>query len=187
MIDLRIKGLPNTVCVNGSLFKIKTDFREWLKFGEIIKEKDLTILDLKFIFDEEIEDIVLIAFHKEFLKALIGFYSNPNTTPKSESGDGEEILDYIQDGEYIVASFMAEYRLDLTTVDNLHWHMFKALFLGLKDDSKIKQIMSFRSYKKSELKYDEQCARLKESWRLPRKSDNNEEIMREINEEFYNS
>ena len=47
MIDLRKRNLPNTICVNGGFFSIKTDFREWLKFGELIKNKDIEIPNVK--------------------------------------------------------------------------------------------------------------------------------------------
>ena len=54
MIDLRKKNLPNTICVNGGFFSIKTDFREWLKFGELIKSKDLKAKQVLYLFKNEI-------------------------------------------------------------------------------------------------------------------------------------
>lgn len=38
MIDLRIKGLPNSIEVGGKSYLLNTDFREWLKFGEMLKD-----------------------------------------------------------------------------------------------------------------------------------------------------
>ena len=39
MIDLRTKGLPEQINVGNSFFTIKTDFRDWLKFSENLKNE----------------------------------------------------------------------------------------------------------------------------------------------------
>ena len=101
MIDLRKRNLPNTVCVNGGFFSIKTDFREWLEFGELIKNKDVTARQFLYLFKNDIPS-------ENPFQALLDFYVNPNITPKKqESDDGKVIIDYIEDGEYIVGSFLA--------------------------------------------------------------------------------
>ena len=82
---------------------------------------------------------------------------------------------------------MSAYGIDLTTVD-MHWHLFKALFLSLPDNSKIKQIMSMRAYKKSNESYDQTSIKLKETWRLPDMADEElDELNEEINSLFYNA
>jgi hypothetical protein len=182
MIDLRNKSLPDTIKVNGKDFFINTDFRLWLKFGEMIND-NRPLSDYLFLIKEG-EDIPLANFFPQ----LVEFYSNPNLTPKDTNNTSrDKIIDYIEDGEYIVASFMQDYRIDLTSVD-MHWHMFKALFSGLRDDTKIKQIMSMRSYKKSHKSYEAQCEENKRVWSLPQtKHKVSKETMNEINSLFYNS
>ena len=108
-------------------------------------------------------------------------------TPRQDNSPNHDIIvDYVLDGEYIVASFMQAYHIDLTQCD-MHWHMFKALFIGLPEDTKISQIMSMRSYRKSNIGYEEQCRKLKSIWTLPNSNvANNEELIEEINNEFYN-
>ena len=83
------------------------------------------------------------------------------------------------------------YHIDLTSVE-MHWHLFKALFVSLPDECMIKKIMSYRSYKQSNEKYETQMNDLKNSWKLPTKEQqeqakNQKEIMDEINNEFYNA
>ena len=121
MIDLRKKSLPNCIECNGRLFSIKTDFREWLEFGELIKSKDLKAKQILYLFKNEIPS-------ENPFQALLDFYVNPNITPrKQENDDGRIVLDYIEDGEYLVGSFWNAYGIDLTTIEELHWHTFQAL------------------------------------------------------------
>lgn len=157
MIDLRFKGLPNTVCVNGKSFLIKTDFREWLKFGELIK-KTRPYKEYFYLFEKDIPTI-------EFFSELMNFYLNPNSTPIDiGSSSNKKLLDWIEDGEYVVSSYLAIYDIDLIQVDNLHWHKFQALFRGLPDDSKIMQIMGYRAYKKSNKNMEEQYQKQCDMW-----------------------
>ena len=180
MIDLRKKSLPNCIECNGKLFSIKTDFREWLKFGELIKSKDLKAKQILYLFKNEIPS-------ENPFQALLDFYVNPNITPKKqESDDGKVIIDYIEDGEYIVGSFLAVYGINLITIDYLHWHEFQALFRALPDDSKIMQIMSRRSWKKTSKSMESQLQDAKEIWSFPTgKNITDEELQKELMEEFY--
>lgn len=181
MIDLRQKGLPKTVLVAGTPFLIKTDFRIWLEFGEKIKDKKCQYKDLLFVFEHG------IPIGLDFVPALVDFYVNANATPKKDDGTNEKILDYILDGEYIVGSFMQAYNIDLTECD-MHWHLFKALFLSLPQETKIKEIMSIRAWHKSNDKHDTMAQKAKNAWSLPTMSSEEEKaIMNEINDLFYNS
>lgn len=55
------------------------------------------------------------------------------------------LLDFEEDGEYIYASFMQDYRLDLIdSQGELSWRKFIALFDGLSDDTKIRRVMRIR-------------------------------------------
>ena len=186
MIDLRHKGLPDHIEVAGKSYLIYTDFREWLKVSEVLKDKYVDILDLAFIIKDDITVFDLLTNKQQFLEQILAFYTNPNVTPHDTGNSSNVIVDYILDGEFIVGSFMQSYGIDLTTCD-MHWHMFKALFLSLPEDCKINQIMTLRSYKKSSMKYEAQCEHLKSIWSLPNSiSREDSEIMEEINKEFYN-
>ena len=55
------------------------------------------------------------------------------------------VLDFEKDGDYIYASFMQAYRIDLIEEQGrLPWKKFLYLFNGLPVDTKIKQIMRIR-------------------------------------------
>lgn len=61
--------------------------------------------------------------------------------PKSRA----RTVDFDLDGEYIYAGFLQDYGIDLIQQQGkLHWKKFLALFQGLSDDTRIKQIMQIR-------------------------------------------
>lgn len=184
MIDLRTKGLPNHIDVAGKSYLLDTDFRTWISIGKMLEENEPNWVEIITV----IKDITVIEFfenQQEIQMKLIEFYTNPNSTPKGSNSDNITILDYIEDGEYIIGSFMSAYNIDLTSCD-MHWHLFKALFISLPEDTKIKQIMQFRSYKKSNKSYDKQCEEMRHTWALSQHSTTSQDID-EINELFYNS
>lgn len=56
------------------------------------------------------------------------------------------VLGFEEDGEYIYASFMQDYGIDLIDMQGkLSWRKFLALFDGLSDRTKIKKVMKIRS------------------------------------------
>lgn len=184
MIDLRVKGLPNVIKIGGKPYSIHTDFRYWLEFYDLITHNDLEELtnkDFLFLFKND------VPIFQDFFEELINFFVNPNATPNGNGGSSEQMFDYILDGEYIYASFMQVYGIDLTSV-NMHWHKFKALFISLPDYCKMRNIMAYRGYEKETKKYEQLAKERKEEWTLPRKESKiDEKIMESINEEFYNS
>ena len=181
MIDLRVKGLPNTVSVGGGSFFIKTDYREWLKFG-VLMQQGCTYGDIAFML-EETEHVFTKEELKELVEQLQSFYANPNLTPNQIGGSNEKVIDYIEDGEYIYASFMQAYGIDLVEVD-MHWHKFKALLASIPGDTKIASIMGYRSYSKSNKSVDSSYKDLKKAWAFPKEVD--PELLEEINNTFYN-
>lgn len=66
--------------------------------------------------------------------------------PKRPSvGDPKRMFDFEEDSEYIYASFMQAYGLDLVEQQGkLHWKKFIALFQGLPDGTKIREVMRIR-------------------------------------------
>ena len=55
------------------------------------------------------------------------------------------ILDFEEDGDYIYASFMQDYHIDLIDKQGkLPWKKFLFLFNGLSSETKIKQVMRIR-------------------------------------------
>lgn len=169
MIDLRKKRLPDSLVVNGEAFLIDTDFRTWIAWGH---EIEIGNQPPNYIFptgEEMPEDPSWVFEAIEFLNA-------PNSTPRDRKSSPSKarIYDFVEDGEYIVASFQQAYGIDLTDPElDMHWHRFKALFAGLPSDTKMAQIMGFRGYDSAESKKKPETvhANLREMWRLPRRDE----------------
>lgn len=63
-------------------------------------------------------------------------------SPKNQ----QKVFDFEFDGEYIYASFMEEYGIDLIEQrGKLHWKKFLALFQGLSEKTKMREVMKIRS------------------------------------------
>lgn len=61
-------------------------------------------------------------------------------------GKQMKTFDFALDGDYIYASFMQEYGIDLVEQQGrLHWKKFVALFQGLSEKTKIREVMRIRS------------------------------------------
>lgn len=66
---------------------------------------------------------------------------------KSSGGD-EKVFDFNQDSNHIYASFMLDYGIDLVEQQGkLDWRKFIALFQGLSNRTKIREVISIRTRK----------------------------------------
>ena len=83
------------------------------------------------------------------------------------------VLDFEEDGDYIYASFMQDYHIDLIDEQGrLPWKKFLYLFNGLSSNTKIKQIMQIRSmevphYNGKNAKQIQEINELKSYYALP--------------------
>lgn len=159
MVDLRQKGLPNCLEIDGNMYPIKTDFRVWIEAERSLRVDGVmpyTIFDC--IPPEGVE---WAETAREFLEC-------PNATPNADIGvkSSDRAFDFVLDGAYIVAGFMQAYGIDLTECD-MHWFMFKALFDGLPEETKISHIMTYRTWNNSKKKQETVYRELKRAWRLP--------------------
>ena len=86
--------------------------------------------------------------------------------------NGEIVLDFAIDADYIYAAFMEQYGIDLLTA-RLHWYSFNALLHGLHD-TELNNIINARLYKPSGRndEYEKTKQKQYEAWRLPQPADN---------------
>lgn len=63
-----------------------------------------------------------------------------------KSSGGKPVFDFDRDAEYIYASFMHDYGIDLYEAHGkLHWKKFKALLAGLSEESMLKRVIAIRT------------------------------------------
>ncbi|HBI7313912.1 TPA: bacteriophage Gp15 family protein [Listeria monocytogenes] len=132
--------LTNDFRVNLAIEVLFESEAPWLQFDEdnpyqSIQEKILVLLDI-------FENYIV----KDDAKG-IQYDIDGNKMPVA-TGEGEEEQAYYsltQDSDYIYASFLQDYNIDLIDVrGKLHWYKFRALFDSLRDDTAIKSIMNIR-------------------------------------------
>jgi hypothetical protein len=120
------------------------------------------VLEVQNLFKEEITDIEKIEVSLNILVINRGALRKLNFQQKSEllaeifeefidvkgkrkPKNPKKLFDFEEDGNYIYSSFFADYGIDLIEQQGkLQWDKFIALFQGLGDKTKIKEIMSIR-------------------------------------------
>ena len=103
-----------------------------------------------------------------------------NVMKTSQTGGKESKLYNIRfDGEYIFASFMQAYSINLFKVHGeLHWKEFNALLAGLPDGTKFMEVVRIRGYKPQKGDTDEykrEMRRLQKEYALPDQEIDDEE------------
>lgn len=142
--------LPTSIEVGNEVFEIVTDFREWIRFIDIIKSKELDAPQklyyaLNLLRDSEREfDLTLM---ESILDEIIKFFKlgEEDSSESSTECSRETAFDFNVDFGAILSDFQREYNIDLLNIDYLHWWQFKLLFDNLSEKSEIKTKMYYRT------------------------------------------
>lgn len=168
MLDLTKALLPDSVMVSGQYFKIHTDFRYWINFGNIIKNdvknaKGVLLTDFDFLYvDKKPND------RQKGLEALFAFYMPKRALPRTTGEINDVTLyDFTLDSDLIFSAFYQQYKIDLFDEKlKLHWHKFNALLEGLRE-TKFTDVIGYRSYSSTNKKqYDQTMSELKRAWEI---------------------
>lgn len=110
---------------------------------------------------------------------------NPMKTTPSSGKQEQAPYDIRYDGDYIYASFLQAYGIDLFDVQGkLHWKKFNALLSGLPEGTKFMEVVKIRKWKPQKgdsAEYKEEMRRLQKDYALPYEIIEEEE---EYEEEF---
>lgn len=120
------------------------------------------------IFKEIFEKVIL---EGEKAEPALDIQGNPMPEKKEKV-----IYSLKEDAEYIYASFMQDYGIDLIEEQGkLHWYKFKALLSGLRNDTHFKEILNIRTMElpkgKGMEKERRRIMELKEIYKLKDQSD----------------
>lgn len=157
--------------------RIRTDFRESIKFELLMQDKNITekekimlVLNLYYYDVSKIKDI------KQAVDDILWFYRCGKEVKIQKDNNEEveektkQIYSYEFDDEYIYSAFMQEYKIDLNKIKYLHWWKFKALFNSLNDNVQFVKIMEYRAINLAKIKDKETKARyqkMKKIYALP--------------------
>lgn len=152
--------LVNEVEINGRMYSLDMSFDNILSLIDMLNDKELDdvtqiLTGIEMLVTEPlecpIEDKAEI-FFKLYETLIDGnkeddveYDIEGNPMPVQSKEKEVDIYDIAQDAEYIYASFLQDYGLDLFEQQGiLHWDKFKALLVGLRDDTKFKKVLEIR-------------------------------------------
>ena len=157
--------LPESLEINGREYPVITNFREWIRFSDMLKSDIPPEFKLEFLsemFLKEVPDLYTEDGIEEVMDAITSFLSlsgtefpdissdEANSEEESEEVEYEEqrakkAIYYEQDAPYIISAFRREYQIDLLSVPYMHWWEFRMLLDGLSEESQIKKRIYWRT------------------------------------------
>ena len=158
-------GLPDSLIIHGIEYKIKTDYRTWLRLMDTSDYKSLFIRKAP-------------PPSKELILEIQRFISRGEDSKGEE--DSSPIIDFKLDADYIYSSFLQAYGINLLKSD-MHWFEFMALFKSLPEETIMRKIIEYRQYDGK----DEELLRLKRAWALPEKLTEEEKAAGDYFEEVF--
>nr|UWF89042.1 MAG: hypothetical protein [Bacteriophage sp.] len=161
---------------------VKPHFGIRILTGETLE--DFTVEEMSEVFNEVFEEHISLSEvednHVEYDLA-----GNPMKTTASNGKQEQAPYDIRYDGDYIYASFLQAYGIDLFDVQGkLHWKKFNALLSGLPEGTKFMEVIKIRKWKPQKgdsAEYKEEMRRLQKDYALPNEIIEEEE---EYEEEF---
>lgn len=150
---------PEYIEIDNEQYKINTDFRVALACFEALDDEEINdvariwaIIAL-LLGKEKDGDIEIPQFNDEELgkvaELLIKYLSCGNTD-ENTNGNKKD-MDFVQDKEYIYASFLTDYKIDLENTE-MHWWKFCTLIKGLTDKCILNRIRDIRNTDLTEYK-----------------------------------
>lgn len=147
------EGLPDSITVEGKKYAVNTDFRVWIKFGEMMSSAASS--------SEKLFSAIVLCFDKDrsrqlpsdpaaALEALCDFYacgklnSGGKKPGRNRGGKKDRVFSFSEDWGYIYAAFLSEYGMDLFS-ERLHWYQFMALLESLSEESRFMKILAYRT------------------------------------------
>lgn len=124
---------PEYTEIEGKKYKINTDFRVAIECNRIAEDETIGDYErvLAIIYTLFGEEGINTPQHHEKLLEMAKKYLSCGKEIESRKHQ-EPDMDYIQDMDYIEASFMSDYNIDLTN-ETMHWWKFSNLMNGLSN------------------------------------------------------
>lgn len=156
-----IDDLTESVEINGVTYAVDMSFDNVLRLTELMGDKRLydetqIITGIALLFDEPLEGTLeeQTDIFNQAYTALFGIDEDEveydilgNPMPKRNKDEEAPELPYDlqQDAEYIYASFLQDYNIDLFEQQGkMHWYKFKALLNGLSEATKLIKVIGIR-------------------------------------------
>ena len=177
-LNLFYEDFPTSIKVRDREYEIITDFREWIRFCDMMKSDINIELKMSFTLDMFKDDVHFSVdlTPNEVWDGFVRFLSMDLQEEDCKNGIeagsrlSKPLFSYSFDGPYILAAFLHDYSIDLTEIDYMHWWKFRMLFDGLSEKNEIKQRIYYRSIDLGSIKDNDErkrIRRIQNSIRLP--------------------
>lgn len=190
MFSILTDALPEFISVGDVVFGVNTDFRVWLRVGQMLSEAGTEIEpEAMNRLLQELFDLIVPADGKpngyilgsDFITAVTKFYAGPVREDEPDPDEAEKpepskpkaarSFDFVYDAEYIYQSFASFYHVRLCEA-RMHWWEFLALFNGLmlSEGNSINFVVGVRKRKISDVPKEQRAAygKMKKALALPK-------------------
>ena len=187
---------PEYAEVKGKRYKINTDFRVAIECNRIAEDNTIGDLErsLAIIYTLFGDEGINTPAHYEKLLELAKMYLLCGKEYNEELNERPD-MDFIEDMDYIEASFMSDYHIDLTDA-KMHWWKFNNLMNGLSnselgDCCVLNRIRNLRNFNTKNIKDTKERQKIEKAkrqvalkkYQKPKKEANEEQL--KSAEEFY--
>lgn len=169
MINALYESFPESIKADGKTYPIITDFREWIRFSDMMSDKELsTELKIYLLTEWLLKPPEKVTV--SLVNAVFDFFRAAQLEPESVDDEGGEeqempvkppVFDWKIDAKYVIGDFRHYYGIDLLTVKYMHWWEFRCLFSALPEDSICNKRIAYRSANLSEIKNDAERERIR--------------------------
>lgn len=175
-MNLFYEDYPEVIEVGGEDIPIITDFREYIKLMDMLKDDSLSSQEKIYCLSQYF--LVTPCDFASAMNALTDFItmklrcesSEEESVDSEEVENKKEVYSFEYDYPFIFSAFLSEYQINLRTIPYLHWWEFKMLFDGLSEKTEIKQRIMYRSIDVSTIKDKkerERIQKIQNAIRLP--------------------
>ena len=174
-MNLFYEEYPMTIVVGNEEIPIITDFREYVKLIDMLKDDSLNSTEKIFFINQyflEAPNNFAEAMNELTDFVIMKDRSNQGCEENSieDRENQREVYSFEYDYPFIFAAFLSEYGINIRTISYMHWWEFKLLFDGLSDKTEIKQRIMYRSINLNSIKDKnerERIQKIQNAIRLP--------------------
>lgn len=180
MINPLYEEFPEAIKVDEEEYGILTDFREWIRFSDMLADNELTKEEKLYLMTEWLLEAPRNITAK-LVNAVFAFFRadalNPDPIEIDEEQEDENsqpkrppVFDWKYDAKFLIGDFRRYYGINLLSVKYMHWWEFRCLFAALPDDSMCRKRIDIRSKNLSQIKDKErrnQIAKIQRQIALP--------------------
>ena len=132
-MNILYEQFPEEVKVNGEYYPIVTDFREWIRFTELVEDDSVPWrmkcgLLLQWYLDQIPDDIEAAIYALgDFLMCKRMYQDDLEDEEEEQQKNGKPVFSFSEDAGCIYAAFREAYGIDLQQIDYMHWWEFRSL------------------------------------------------------------